>query len=254
MSPDIHTLTGAYAVDALPEEERRDFEEHLEVCEACRREVAELRETAAHLGAATAEAPPAHLRDAVLGQIDDTRQRPPRPAAGSDVRELSSAPGWRNLPRRLVLAPAAAIVLVLGVGVTVVVTELNDQVQQLEATSEQVAEILAAPDLRTATADGPAGSRARVVAAPSRGQALFTASGLPAAGPDRTYQLWMLEGERAVPAGVFDAAESEEPLRIVAGDLDRAGAIAVTEEPAGGSEQPTSDPILVAELAGGEGT
>ena len=36
MSPDLHHLSGAYAVDALDEAERSAFERHLAVCAACR--------------------------------------------------------------------------------------------------------------------------------------------------------------------------------------------------------------------------
>jgi anti-sigma factor RsiW len=43
MSSELHTLTGAYAAAALPEEEREAFERHLRDCAACRQEVRELR-------------------------------------------------------------------------------------------------------------------------------------------------------------------------------------------------------------------
>ena len=43
---DLHKLTGAYAVDALDDLERARFEQHLDECDDCRFEVAELRETA----------------------------------------------------------------------------------------------------------------------------------------------------------------------------------------------------------------
>ena len=42
MSPDLHHLSGAYAVDALDDAERTSFEQHLAGCADCRAEVAEL--------------------------------------------------------------------------------------------------------------------------------------------------------------------------------------------------------------------
>ncbi len=39
MTDDIHALSGAYAVDALDELERVQFEQHLAGCSACRAEV-----------------------------------------------------------------------------------------------------------------------------------------------------------------------------------------------------------------------
>ena len=54
---DIHTLSGAYALDALLDLERAEFERHLSACDACRAEVASLREAASHLAEASATSP-----------------------------------------------------------------------------------------------------------------------------------------------------------------------------------------------------
>ena len=83
MSPDLHHLSGAYAVDALDDAERASFEQHLAVCADCRAEVAELSATAHSLGALTEATPPASLRDSVLSGIARVRPLPPldeRPA------------------------------------------------------------------------------------------------------------------------------------------------------------------------------
>ena len=39
MTHDLHTLTGAYALDALDDAERREFEAHLAQCAGCRQRV-----------------------------------------------------------------------------------------------------------------------------------------------------------------------------------------------------------------------
>ncbi len=70
MSTDLHTLSGAYAVDALSDEEARRFDTHLEDCQACRDEVRELQEAAARMGASEAVAPPPALRARVLAAAD----------------------------------------------------------------------------------------------------------------------------------------------------------------------------------------
>src|SRR6201999_4677820 len=64
---ELHTLTGSYAVDALPPDELDEYERHLTHCGACAAEVRGLRETAARLGLAAAERPPAPMRDRVMG-------------------------------------------------------------------------------------------------------------------------------------------------------------------------------------------
>jgi anti-sigma factor RsiW len=74
MSADLHTLTGAYAADALSETERLAFERHLDACPACAQEVRELTETAARLGSAVAVPPPAALWERVRAEAAATRQ------------------------------------------------------------------------------------------------------------------------------------------------------------------------------------
>ena len=76
-SHEMHLLTGAYAADALDAGERDAFEVHLETCDACRQEVAELTATTARLGSAEAVPPPPGLRARVLDEIARTRQLPP---------------------------------------------------------------------------------------------------------------------------------------------------------------------------------
>ena len=73
MSPDLHHLSGAYAVDALDDVERASFEEHLAVCADCRAEVAELSATAHSLASLTEVAPPPSLRASVLTGIAQVR-------------------------------------------------------------------------------------------------------------------------------------------------------------------------------------
>lgn len=64
---DLHELTAAYALDSLPEDERRAFEEHLGDCDACRAELATLGETVGALALATVgPAPAADLRDRIV--------------------------------------------------------------------------------------------------------------------------------------------------------------------------------------------
>ena len=109
MSGDLHTLTGAYAADALSETERLAFERHLDACPACDQEVRELTETTARLGSAVALPPPAALWDRVRAEAAATRQpdrqrrsgsRDSRPKADpTPVSGAGSGRSWRR-PRR----------------------------------------------------------------------------------------------------------------------------------------------------------
>ena len=62
MSVDIHALSGAYAVDAVDEFERAQFERHLAGCADCRAEVDSLREAASLLGETSARPAPGARR------------------------------------------------------------------------------------------------------------------------------------------------------------------------------------------------
>ena len=247
MSPDIHVLTGAYAADALDDEERRMFERHLAVCDACAREVAELQATTARLADAASEQPPAGMKAAVMAQIDTIRQEPP------PVSSIPRPSRRRRWATRIVAAAAAVLVLAV-VGLSATVARLNGHVDQLQAREQTVAQVLAAPDADVVTgAAGPAaptGTTARAVVSPDLGKGVFLASALPPAGDAQTYELWIIGTDGATPAGVFDASGSGRVTQLVEGDLAAASALGVTVEPAGGSPQPTSDPIILIDLAG----
>ncbi|GLY48960.1 hypothetical protein Lesp01_26160 [Lentzea sp. NBRC 102530] len=72
-----HLLTGAHALDALPDAERGEFEAHPARCPACADEVAGLRETTALHGRAVRWISPAALRPRVLNAVRSVRQAPP---------------------------------------------------------------------------------------------------------------------------------------------------------------------------------
>ncbi len=69
---DLHEQGAAYALDALDDDERRAYEEHLAGCERCRAELAGLTDTAGALGLAAGTAdPPEGLRARILDTARD---------------------------------------------------------------------------------------------------------------------------------------------------------------------------------------
>lgn len=249
MNADIHTLTGAYAIDALTDEERASFEAHLANCDACRQEAHEFRETAAQLALATAEEPPPGLRDAVLAQIDTIRQEPPNvpSRATSSGGPAPTGTGGRLRDTwidRLALPAAAAVVLIV-VGLAGVIANLNSRLDELERSTTRMVDVLAAPDATTFSVENGEGPHGKVVFSERRGEGMFVASGLTELSEDQVYELWLIGDEGAVPAGLFEADARGRASHVMTGSMDGVQAIGVTVEPAGGSEQPTSDPIIV---------
>ena len=241
MTADVHTLSGAYALNALPSDEQRFFEAHLEACETCRLEVDELRATAAVLGAAAAEPAPAAMRAAVLQSIDRTRQD------GMVATSMAAAPGY-VMPRPLVIAVAALFMMVfVGLGATV--ARLDGRVDALRETSAQVAAVLTAEDARTIPVGREGGPRGSVVTSATHGRTVVVADGLPAVTSDQVLELWLIDESGATPAGLFRPDADGTAVQVVASDLSGVDAVGVTVEPSGGSPQPTTTPILLAEVS-----
>lgn len=243
---DLHALSGAYALNALDELERVRFERHLASCDTCTGEVGEFLETAALLGAAEAEPAPAHLRAAVLEEIAITRQD--RPAVSWPSVQVPSAAGWRD---RIAL-PAAGILAILAIGLTVMVGGLNNRITAIEASTGGVTSIVAAPDVQAFDLGTEGGVSGRVLYSPARGEAVILASGMASAPEGMAYELWFLDGDGAPrAAGLFDADDEGRAVHRITADLSSLDALAVTIEPAGGSTAPTSEPIMVIDLADG---
>ncbi|GAA4667483.1 MULTISPECIES: anti-sigma factor [Amycolatopsis] len=230
-TPDAHLLTGAYAIDALDEFERRQFERHLAQCPECAREVAELRATGARLALAVSEAPPPRLKAEVLTRIAGVRQEPP----GTERTE--PARGARGLALRLVsVAAAVAVVVAVALGVVVVRTQgqLTAARGQL-AQQNAVTQLLSAPDLRAVSTEG--GS---VLLSQRLDRGLLVLSGMPDQPANTTYQAWAIVGGTAKSLGVLGPRGTSA---LAFAGLRGVQQIAMTVEPAGGSPQPTTSPV-----------
>ncbi|MEU7072746.1 anti-sigma factor [Streptomyces narbonensis] len=241
---DAHTLAAAYALGALDDDERGAFEDHLRACEACRLEAAEFQATAARLAAAAAQPPPAAAKAQVMAAIDGVRQLPPR------IPAPAAAPAFDGLLRRravpLALAAGVAAATLGGVAVwqTLHGQDLEQQARQAEQRLDAVSSVLAAPDARTVHAKTANGALTTVVASERQNAAVFTATGLPAPGAGKTYQLWLDHDGTMRPAGLIHG----DGIVILTGDPADAGAVGLTLEPAGGSPQPTNAPLLLMTL------
>ena len=237
MNADLHTLTGAYAAHALSDTERQTFERHLQACPACEREVRELQATATRLGAAVATPPPAALWDRIQAAVRVTRQLSPR-----------IGPADRRRPRFSPLLAVAAALLVVAVSLAVLNLDLGRRLDRPPPTVDQVAAVLAAPDARTVAARPGSPGQSRVVVSRARGQAVFVASGLPAAPKARTYQLWLIGADGPRSAGVVDPGAGGRVTRLLDGRVGQARQVALTVERQGGAPAPTSDPVVVVDL------
>ncbi|MER5252789.1 MULTISPECIES: anti-sigma factor [unclassified Streptomyces] len=241
---DLHTMTGAYVLHALSDEERTDFERHLEACEACAQEVRELAATAGRLARAVSVAPPPAMKAEVLRQIATVRQLPPHtPAPG---RTTGGTGRGRQLSR---FALAACLAVAAGFGGIAVwqhqrAEDAGERTQQAQRQAEQLAQVLAAPDAKASTARLADGATGTVVVAKSLDQAAFVAAKMPRPPSGKVYQLWFNDDGTMRSAGLMDPARGTEAV-LLDGPVDQASGIGITVEPTGGSEEPTSDPVAL---------
>lgn len=241
MSDDLHSLSGAYVLDALTDVERAHFEAHLDRCPTCRDEVDSLREVAPLLSETVATPPPPSLRADILTLARETRQDPPQ-VAHDDLDPATETTGTtapviplRRRGRWVALAAAAA--LVVGGGATWQVVD--------QATTTMSEEVAAADDARTWETETADGGTVVVTRSEEQGQAVLSAEGLDDPGEGRTYQAWLQDAEGSMaPAGLM-SGDGEMELQ---GDVTDAKGVGVTVEPAAGSKQPTSDPVALVEL------
>ena len=227
-------LAGAYALGALGPEDTAEFEAHLAGCAACRADVQAFREVAGFIaGAVPPATPDPALRERVMREA--RRVRP--------LRRTPLVP-W--------LAAAAALVLALGLGAAYQ-RQRRDlaAAQDSLARQEQLIAVVLSPDAQTvALASKGQPPSVRLFWNPQQRRIVISARNLPPASAGRTYQLWAIaQGKAPVSVGIFNTAPDGRlitSLDVPAGLVFQV--TAVTEEPAGGSPQPTQTPFLVGEL------
>jgi anti-sigma-K factor RskA len=251
---DAHTLAGAYAMDAITARDRERFERHLAGCEECAQEVAGLREATAMLGAAAAEPLPAGLKERVMAVAAVTRQQPPAEEQAARTRTWAGATdtvgsrlrslGW---PGRLTLAAgtaAAAAVLAIAVVFGVTNGSMQQQLNQAQASTQQIAAVLTARDAHMMTGAVADGGTAAIVMSHARHALVFTAKGLRPLPASHGYELWLIGPAGTRPVKMLPASSNGMTGPVIASGLRAGDHLALTDEPAGGSARPTTPMML----------
>jgi anti-sigma-K factor RskA len=215
----------AYVLGALDEHEADEFRRHLEDCAACRQEVADLAPIVALLPAtAPPVAAPPELQARLMATVRSESELLQAAGAGAD-RVPRSAPSsrWWARPPRAALAAAAVLAAVVG---ALVATGGGTSVRETRAA---VSVPGASAVLRQT------GSRSEIVV-----------SRMPPPASGHVYQLWTKRANAApVPTDVlFEVNRAGGADVDVPGSLHGVSRLMVTTEPAGGSQKPTTAPVL----------
>ena len=251
-----------FSLGNLPSEEMAELRRHLEECEPCRSQWAELSGDLARVAAAVDPVPlPVGARDRFLAKIG---KEPAREAKGSPilVPVRTESP---SKPLLWVLSGALAALLVLAVSLLIRIHSLDEQLRDQSSTiarltsaashAQEVFDVITAPNAQRivlSPAKTSPAPTARAIYLPSRGDLVFEAADLAPLPPGKAYELWVIpaSGAAPIPAGTFwpDARGSAS---LVLPPLPKdvpAKAFGVTIEKAEGSSTPTA-PIILAGAA-----
>ncbi|GAB3799548.1 anti-sigma factor [Humibacter antri] len=275
---DVRLLSAGYALGSLTRRERAEYERWLERGGAARAEASEFAEVVTMLNTATpATEPPAALKTALMARIAVTPQTRPI-IAGHDQRETTEAVAapalarpelehesvgtgfleeaqeaapvkhglraaqrkaqrrWFTRPLAMVAAAAAAVVLVAG-GATIGVHLAQHPQHSVQA--DALASITSAADAQHATVKVTGGGTATLVWSASRGKSAIVVDAVRTAPAGKTYQLWYIRDGHATSAGFMTGN-----WQVLNGQLQHGDVVGMTLEPAGGSAQPTTNPIV----------
>jgi anti-sigma factor RsiW len=242
---DVEELLGAYALDAVDDDERERIEEHLAGCPRCRAEVAEHREVAAMLGQSGSAAPEG-VWDKIVGALDEAP--PPLRMEIARTRRRSeqrSARRWSPWLQRGLLA-AAAVAMVALVGALLV--QIQDQQDDLDDVDAELLleaaanRALTEPGSRTADLVDADGDVQALAVVRENGEGYLIAHELPRLD-DEIYQLWGIADGPPISLGVMGPSPDVRPFSTDPG----VSVIAITVEDAP-VEQPSQAPLYQGEL------
>jgi anti-sigma-K factor RskA len=223
-----------YALGALDPAEAAELERHLASCPECRSYLAGLRPGIDMLAASVPQVPPPpELRDRLLATVRAEAARiaeAEAPAAPPRRRWRS----WRGLVLRPATALAAALVLIVGGAVGYI----------LHGSGGATESVIPAKGT-TAAPPGSVSASLRKV----DGSGTLMVKRMPPLRGGDVYEVWTQHGTAFRPESTFVLRRNGTANAAVP-NLDGASAVLVTREPHGGSPQPTSKPLLEADLAG----
>lgn len=204
---DIHQLAAAYALDAVDEHERAEFEAHYPTCPVCRPEVAGFRETLSQVAAAVAVGPPASLKANVMAEISETRQL--SPLLPDSVVSLDAYRQRRN--RILRDFSVAAAIILIAIGAFVVGRNSGEG----DDYATEAARVFEQTDAKTTMLSGTGTGSFKVVWSPGDGKAVVLGDALADPGPGKAYELWLVDDTGAHAVRLLDKANDRQVRRVV---------------------------------------
>ena len=207
----------AFMLGALEGDEAAELTRHLEGCARCQEEMRWLQPAVQVLPESVErQEPPRQLRETLMAEVrDDVREAQARPAAARS--------------RRWLLKPAMGFAVVALLVAGVVGYEVGNDGSGGGGGASTLERQVGGIDVKMVQ-EGDSGT--------------LQLSGVHQLPPDKVLEAWVeREGEvEAVPALFVPDRNGQAETRIA--DMNGVEGVMVTEEPQGGSESPTSEPIM----------
>lgn len=224
----------AFALGALDAEQSADFKEHFKDCKRCQDELRWLSTAVRALPEAVdQQAPPPQLKVRLMEEVRADVAAEAKEARAAERRKRAESRGgfrewlagvnlggmtWKPL------AGMAAVILIVAAGIGYAVGSGSDT------------------NLHTYEAPQEAGIQASVVREGDEGELRLAGVGQVQSG--KTLEAWVKRGETVEPVKMLFKPDADGNATTQIEDLKGAEAVLVTEEPAAGSKQPTSEPFV----------
>lgn len=238
-------LLGAWALDAVSAAEEREVAELIARDPEAAREARELRETAALLARTAPQRPPdPAVRDAILRRVQNTRQLPPEESR--DNEQVVSLDAFRRVRRLARVLGGVAAALALIAAVTTGLWWNASRPTEASHEEQAMATIMSAHDARVEMVDSGTVT-VQLTYAMSMDTMIVRTDAMPTAEPGMGYQMWLMDNRGdSVSAGMLADTDEKSVVSMPMNDMHM---FVVTLEPASGSPRPTSEPLLMSELA-----
>lgn len=258
---DFEALCAGYVLDALTDQENRQFEKMLREASPEQiqlfEEMMEIRDELAL--ASEPKSPSPKVEENIMAAITADQEEAQR-------EEPENRSGSANIIPLWTYKAAAAILLIASLTFAYVTVDLSETVdsQQSQITElqsqldrqEQLLTVLSGREVTLVNMNGldpsPEGY-GKIIWDPDKGEAVLQLANLPAPPQDKDYQLWLIKaGQNPISAGVFNFEQPSTDLFFRVEQLNEepsqeSNTFAVTLEPKGGVPQPTGDMFLLGE-------
>lgn len=271
---EVSLLLPAVAMGAATPEERAFVEANISACpdaeamlasytplvEALRGEVATAEPPVAlrgKLAAALAQHAIDQQLDTSMRVIRSTEPTNPTatPIRTASVQEsATTAPTMTRWLRQYGFWAAILALVALNVYLSSRVSDLTQQNVLLTALNQaqnSALERVSLPGARTTELSGSGAGTVLALWSPQGDQGVVVARDMFVLSPDRVYQFWLIEGENApVSGGTFTVdSQGDGTLFFDApAEVENYGTLAISVEPAGGSDAPTTTPVFTSTI------